>query len=671
MTLTLSSPIWKINGITKADAQKVEKLEINNIYDLLTYFPIQYKQIKVAKLKHLKGRNKIAVLLSGIVMSKAKHKPCKNGSIDNYFLFRPYHTVQKIWVNVFTNQPHDINRLQPIVLKGTFNPIYGGIVAYQVVETFGEKIIPPQIDALSNVYRTTKQAPASLIKHLVSLAYKQCQGLIKDEVPFGIRKKYRLQSARWTDYNLQFPKNEQSVQIARRTAKFNEAYHFQVHLQQLKAHRHLNKGIAIKFKPKILKNLRDRIPFTLTHSQKRSVNQLIIDLSRPYQTKRLLQGDVGSGKTIVAVFGILAVISAGYQVTIMVPTSVLAKQHYRNIKHALAKFHVNVGLLISGMKTRKRQWTLNRIYDGTFNLIIGTEALFQKDVFYHKLGFVIIDEQHLFGVKQRQALKNKGKGVNILSMTATPIPRTFAITLYGDMDSSKITEMPKGRRVIRTKWLNTNRVSKCYSLINKVIKKKQQIFIVAPLIKQSSKRKSHERSAVNVYQNLNKNTHYKVGLLDGQMSDSKKSKVIKAFKAHKYQLLVSTTVIEVGIDIADASLMIILNADHYGLAQLHQLRGRVGRSSNQAYCLLLAKSPSKTGVKRMHAMEKYHDGFKLSAIDLKMRGSGDIFGNIQSGMPNFKILQPFNSPTDEEIMSVAQIEASNVVNHRQNNKHYI
>lgn len=378
----------------------------------------------------------------------------------------------------------------------------------------------------------------------------------------------------------------------------------------------------------------------------------------PEHMNRLLQGDVGSGKTIVAAIVMYAAITARYQAALMVPTEVLAEQHFAKLSQLFADFPVRVALLTGSTTGKKRRDILADLASGEIDLIIGTHALIQDAVNYNSLGLVIIDEQHRFGVNQRRILQEKGLKPDLLSMTATPIPRTLAITTYGEMDVSTIDELPAGRQPITTTWIRKNQMDLALQRINEQLAQGSQVFAITPLIAESEK--IDLQNAEQLYQDLQQALGDKanVALLHGQMKPDEKDTIMRAFSDNIYQVLVSTTVVEVGVDVPNATVMLIMDADRFGLSQLHQLRGRVGRGKKAAYCILVANPKNDTGIERMQIMTETNDGFVLAQKDLELRGSGEIFGDRQSGMPNFKIGDPVG---DFTILEVAQQEAKQIL----------
>ncbi|WP_301009536.1 ATP-dependent DNA helicase RecG, partial [Ligilactobacillus agilis] len=400
--------------------------------------------------------------------------------------------------------------------------------------------------------------------------------------------------------------------------------------------------------------------FELTAAQKRVVNEICADMRRPAHMNRLLQGDVGSGKTIIAAIAMYAAVTAGYQATLMAPTEILAQQHADKLADLFEPLGVNVALLTSttSNKAKLRQELLAHLAKGEIDILIGTHALIQADVEFAKLGLVVTDEQHRFGVNQRKDLRQKGAKPDVLAMTATPIPRTLALTAYGEMDVSIIDELPAGRKPIKTSWVRKKQLKELWGFVAQQLELGSQAYVISPLIEESEA--IDLQNAKEVYANLAQlfKDRFRVGILHGQMKAAEKEAIMAAFKKHELDLLVSTTVIEVGVDVPNATVMVILDADRFGLAQLHQLRGRVGRGSKASYCLLVADPKTDYGKARMETMVQTNDGFIIAQKDLELRGPGDVLGSKQAGIPDFRVGDPI---ADLKILQIAQMEAQQVL----------
>lgn len=458
---------------------------------------------------------------------------------------------------------------------------------------------------------------------------------------------------------MHFPKDINEYKQALRRIKFEELFYFQMHLQLLKAqNKELTNGIAIPFKQQLVNQKIYQLPFTLTKAQKVSLEAILKDMSSGAHMNRLLQGDVGSGKTVIASLAMYAAYTAGFQSALMVPTEILAEQHYMSLRELFPD--LSIAILKSGMRVAEKKPLLKAIQNGSVDMIVGTHALIQDGVNYANLGLVITDEQHRFGVNQRRLFREKGENPDVLMMTATPIPRTLAITTYGEMDVSIINELPAGRKPIITRWVKHQQFDTVLEWLKKEVQKEAQIYVISPLIEESET--LDLKNAVALEEELKNyfSGQATVALLHGKMKNDEKEKIMQSFKAKDIDILVSTTVIEVGVNVPNATIMVIMDADRFGLSQLHQLRGRVGRGTKQSYVILVANPKTESGKERMTIMTKTNDGFELAEADLKMRGSGEIFGTRQSGIPEFKIADIVE---DFNIMEEARRVSSEIVSH--------
>lgn len=461
---------------------------------------------------------------------------------------------------------------------------------------------------------------------------------LDDCLPQSLKDNYKLLDIQEALEGVHFPSDVDHVKQARRRFVYEELLLFQLKMQAMKkVRKEQNKGISIPYNLHKLKDMIATLPYELTGAQKRVVNEICKDLKEPYRMNRLLQGDVGSGKTVVAAIGLYAAITGGYQGALMAPTEILAEQHAASLHEWLAPIGVRIALLTGSTKTKARRILLEQLREGEIDLLIGTHALIQPDVEFHHLGLVITDEQHRFGVEQRRILRDKGISPDVLFMTATPIPRTLAITAFGEMDVSIIDEMPAGRKEIETHWVKKELFNQTLKRMESELKAGKQSYVICPLIEESEK--LDVQNAVDVFEQLSLIFHqqYKVGLMHGRLHSNEKDEVMRSFSEGDIQVLVSTTVVEVGVNVPNATFMVIYDAERFGLAQLHQLRGRVGRGHDQSYCILLADPKSEEGKERMISMTETNDGFRLAEKDLELRGPGDFFGRKQSGMPEFKM----------------------------------
>ena len=498
---------------------------------------------------------------------------------------------------------------------------------------------------LSGILKKTWIKPLLLSKIVFNAFFTLFNsGYIFDEtLPNQFSEEYNLISKKDAISRINFPLKEEDIEISRKRLSFEELFYLELILALRRSvTKNERKGISFKTDiTPISENFKKALLFELTDAQKRVINEIYTDMKSETVMNRLLQGDVGSGKTIVSIFGMIAAIKSGYQSALMCPTEILAEQHYQSINSFIEKYNevsgesYKVSILIGGQKKKLRGEILQEIRLGKTNIIVGTHALIQESVEFQKLGFVVIDEQHKFGVMQRGKLKDKGLNPDVLVMTATPIPRTLSLTFYGDLDVSKIDEMPKGRVKIKTLLREEKDKNKIFDFVREEIANGRQAFVIYPLIDESEK--LDLKSAEENYKYLKKNVfpEFNVGMVHGRMLWYEKDEVMKDFKDKKIKVLVATTVVEVGIDIPNATIMIIEDAQRYGLSQLHQLRGRVGRGAEQSYCILIGKNLDDVSKKRLEIMVETTDGFKIAEEDLDIRGPGEFFGIRQSGMLNF------------------------------------
>lgn len=646
---SLSDSVATLAGVGPKRVQALKGLEIANINDLLTYFPFRYEDLQAKDPAELTDQAKVTLkgtVAGAPVLTRFGRK--KNRL--NFRLLLDEHTVIPV---TFFNQPWLKDKLEvgnEIVVYGRFDAKRQSLA--------GMKILASADSGMGSIYPANKEIRQGTIQKLVESAYAAYEPVIVDLIPEDLREQYRLLHRKQMIHDMHFPADANAAQAARRTAKFEEFYLFELRLQIVRQQDHTLHGQALHYDLPKLKAFIDSLPYELTRAQKKVVNEICFDLKRPVHMNRLLQGDVGSGKTVVAAIAMYAAITAGAQAALMAPTEILAEQHANNLAKLFADFPVNVALLTGATKAAARKTLLPQIKNGGVNLLIGTHALIQPEVAYQHLGLAVIDEQHRFGVNQRQALREKGQQPDVLAMTATPIPRTLAITAYGEMDVSVINELPAGRQPIKTTWIRSNQVDATLRQVKAELSTGSQAYVVTPLIEESEAVDMKNAEAIYARFKEQFEPDYKVGLLHGQMKDDEKNAIMTAFKANEFQVLVATTVIEVGVDVPNATLMIIYDADHFGLAQLHQLRGRVGRGKRASACILIADPKNQLAVERMTTMTSTTDGFVLSQKDLELRGPGDILGRKQSGVPDFKVGDPV---ADLNILSVAQQAAKETV----------
>ena len=554
----------------------------------------------------------------------------------------------------FFNQPwiaQNVEDGQEVAAYGTYDAAKASLT--------GMKVISKASNELDPIYPSSKQISAKTIRHLIEIAWADVRGTVGSLVPDKIRQKYRLLDRNTQIENMHFPADMEQAKLARRSIAFEEFFIFQMRLQLLKLADKNFSGEGINYDSKALNKFEAGLPFTLTVAQQKVVSEILKDQKRPVHMNRLLQGDVGSGKTVVAAIALYAVVTAGMQAALMAPTGILAQQHAINLASMFEKSGVDIRieLLTSGMKAAARRQLLEDLADGTIDILVGTHALLQPDVKFNHLGLAVIDEQHRFGVNQRAKLRENGVNPDILAMTATPIPRTLSITAYGEMDVSIIDQLPNGRKQIQTRKISHNQIDSAINFLKQQLSEGAQAYVVTPLIEESEA--LDVQNAQAMYEALQLELpNDTIGLLHGRLSNDEKKALMADFKRNKIQVLVATAVIEVGVDVPNASIMLIMDADRFGLAQLHQLRGRVGRGTRQSYTILVADPKTDYGRARLDAMVETTDGFLLAQKDLELRGSGDILGTKQSGVPEFAVGDPIK---DLKMMEVAQQEAISMV----------
>lgn len=528
----------------------------------------------------------------------------------------------------------------------------------EVLDSVGSNIESIKIGRVLPVYPLTEGVPADLVRQAVIAAIPYASQL-KEPLPAVLRKQYGLMGVKEAISNIHFPTDSDTLSSARRRLVFDEFFYLQLgFLQRRQMQKQAQNSAILAPTGKLIDQFNEILPFKLTNAQNRVINDILNDLQSSTPMNRLVQGDVGSGKTVVAIVAILAAIQSGYQGALMAPTEVLAEQHYRKLVGWFNLLHLPVELLTGSTTAKKRREIHAQLETGELPLLVGTHALIQDPVNFQRLGLVVIDEQHRFGVQQRAKLQQKGQSPHVLTMTATPIPRTLALTLHGDLDVSQIDELPPGRQQIHTSVLAGKERTQAYELIRREIAQGRQVYIVLPLIEESEK--LDLRSAIEEHQRLSESIfpEFKVGLLHGRMSSAEKDEALSAFRDNKTQIIVSTTVIEVGVDVPNATVMMIENAERFGLSQLHQLRGRVGRGSHQSFCLLMSSSKTEAAKQRLGVLEQSQDGFFISEMDMRFRGPGEVLGRRQSGLADFALASLVE---DQEVLNLARDAAEKVI----------
>lgn len=643
---SLNDPVTMLAGVGAKRADSLASLGIQTIEDLLTYYPFRYEDIQERNLNEILDQEKVT--LKGLVVSPPVMS--RFGYKKNRLQFRMMQDHAVFNVSFF-NQPY----LKDKVILSEEIAVYGKWDAKRK-SLNGMKILGSQaVDDFSPIYHVNKSIRQTTLVDLIRRGFEEYGDLIEENLPNGLVEKYRLLDRPTAVKSMHFPKNHEENHQAKRRIVFEEFFLFQMRLQGLKkSEKAETNGIEILYDIQRLKQFIQKLPFELTDAQKRVTNEICRDLRSPQHMQRLLQGDVGSGKTIVAAIALYAAVTAGFQGALMVPTEILAQQHMESLLQLFDMQEVKLALLTGSTKAKERRELLELLEQGEIDIVVGTHALIQEGVEFQHLGLVITDEQHRFGVNQRKVLREKGWRPDVLFMTATPIPRTLAITAYGEMDVSVIDELPAGRIPIETRWVRTPQLNSVLDWTWKELAKGHQMYVICPLIEESEA--LDVKNAVEIYEKLSAlfAPQYEVGLLHGKMKNQEKEAIMETFKENKMQILVSTTVIEVGVNVPNATVMLIMDADRFGLAQLHQLRGRVGRGSDASYCVLVANPKNELGIERMKIMTETNNGFVLSEKDLELRGPGEVFGFRQSGLPQFAIA---DLVTDSNILEVARDEA--------------
>ena len=642
--MNLHQPLSVLPGIGPKSAEKYKKLGIETVEDLLLYFPFRYEDFKSKNVLDLEDGEKAVV--SGLVATPA------NVQYYGYKRNRLRFTIKQgelVLAVSFFNQPYLADKIelgQTVAVFGKWDKAKGALT--------GMKLLAQVEDDLQPVYRLSQGVSQSALVKVIKTAFEAgLDQLLEENLPQILMDKYHLLSRRQAVRAMHFPKDLEEYKQALRRVKFEELLFFQLQLQVLKEeNRSVGQGIVLDWDEKKLKALQAKLPFTLTEAQERSLNEILADMRSPYHMNRLLQGDVGSGKTVVAGLAMYAAVTAGKQAALMVPTEILAEQHLQSLTSLFS--NLRILLLTGSLKAAERRERLDLIKSGQVDLVVGTHALIQEGVHFHDLGLVIIDEQHRFGVAQRRILREKGQNPDVLMMTATPIPRTLAITAFGDMDVSIIDQMPAGRKEIITRWVKHQQLNLVLDWLVKEIQKGSQAYVISPLIEESEALDLKNAIALEEELIAYFGDRVRIALLHGKMKGEEKEAIMQAFKQGEIDLLVSTTVIEVGVNVPNATVMIIMDADRFGLSQLHQLRGRVGRGDKQSYAVLVANPKTESGKRRMKIMTETTNGFVLAEEDLKLRGSGEIFGTRQSGIPEFQVANLIEDyPILEEARKVA------------------
>lgn len=613
----------EIKGIGPKNRKLLNKLNIYNSDDLINYYPFRYEILEKSNIEELEDKGK--VIIDGILENSPKV----------YYISRKLdkmsfslNTGSNLYSIVIFNRGFLKSKLvvgTEVTIIGTIDKKHHTITASDI--RFG-KLLNPKIEP---VYHTTYGLSGSMIHKYILNCLKESFD-IEDYIPDELIEEYHFWDKKRSIIQLHNPTSKESLKCASVRMKYEELFLFMLKMNYLKNNKENKRGLERTIDYNVVKEFINKLPFTLTVDQLKSIDDIYHDLCDKKRMNRLLQGDVGSGKTIVAIISMYMNYLSGYQSALMAPTEILAIQHYQNIKKLFGE-DIKVGLLTGKLKVKEKKELLKKLENGDIDMIIGTHALISEDVKYKNLGLVITDEQHRFGVNQRGNLKNKGITPDILYMSATPIPRTYALTLYGDMDISNIKTIPSGKKEIITTLKKESEMKDVLTSMLNELKNNHQIYVISPLIEESEKIDLENIYALEEKMNKAFGKYYKIGVLHGKMSNEEKEVIMSKFQNNEIQILISTTVIEVGIDVKNATMIVIWDAFRYGLSTLHQLRGRVGRNNLQSYCILVSNRETE----RLKILTQTCDGFKISEEDFLLRGSGDLFGIKQSGDMVFKV----------------------------------
>ncbi|MGU8956964.1 ATP-dependent DNA helicase RecG [Clostridium perfringens] len=650
--INIYDDIGLVKGVGPKLKERLNKVGIFTVLDLLLYFPRDYEFLNYDISLNGDTSDEKAILKCR-VQSYGSSIRTRNGKTLTTINFT-YNNLKVI--GKWFNQPYIKRNFilgNEYNLMGKFKKVNNTLEVINPLipckEANKSEILP--------IYTLKNGLTNKILVKLINEILKNM--IIKENLPDEIVKKYKLISLDKAIRSIHFPEGRGELQSAINRLKFQELFTYSLKIIMMKAHiKKENSGINFKMSP-LLKDLKESLPYTLTNAQSRTLREILMDQKRNIAMNRLVQGDVGSGKTLVALISMFNVYMNGYQTVLMAPTEILANQHYVEAKKYLDQFGVDIELLTGSTKEKEKKRIKEKIASGKEIMLIGTHAVIQDDVELNNLGLVVTDEQHRFGVEQRSRLINKNKRADVLVMTATPIPRTLSLYLYSDLDISIIDELPPGRKPIDTMLVDMNQRMKAYNFALKEVEKGRQFYIVSPLIEENEK--LNLNSVEKIYEEL-KNGIFKdvrIEILHGKMSGKDKDKIINTFKNGEIKGIISTTVIEVGVNVPNSTMMIIENAERFGLAQLHQLRGRVGRGEHKSYCILIANTKNDITRRRMEIMTESSDGFYIAEEDLKLRGAGEVFGMRQHGDEGFILA---NVVDDINILKCANHEAKLIVN---------
>ncbi len=662
----LDTPIQYIKGVGPQKSQVLTRLGIETVSDMLYYLPFRYEdRSNFTTVSNLEAGAFATV--KGEIKTLGNVRTKRGIDIFQLVLDDGTGAICGVWFN----QPY----LRKFFKTGQRMVMYGKVEKYDRL-----RIHHPQYEILKSddrdsihvgrivpIYHLTQELAQRGLRTIAYHTVSQYGRHLEDMLPTKLRARNRLVDINFAVRNIHFPKTEDNLKRSYKRIVFDEFFLLQLAIAIKKSQAKTGKGVSHKIDKKRASDFIKGLPFELTEDQRRAMETIEKDMGSPRPMNRLIQGDVGSGKTVIAAYALLLTVTNGYQGALMAPTEILAEQHYVTLSQILMPYDVGVVLLIQGLSPRAKEEALGELRDGRADVVVGTHALIQKGVGFKRLGLVVIDEQHKFGVAQRAKLQVGDKAPDTLLMTATPIPRTLALTVYGDLDISIIKGLPPGRGEVTTYWVSDSQREKVYNFLREEVAKDRQAYIVYPRLEEtdSSDVKAakfmHEELKERVFKDL------RVELIHGRMTAGQKESVMKDFKEGDIDILVSTVVVEVGIDVSNATVMVIENAERFGLSQLHQLRGRIGRGSHESYCILISDPAKDDAQKRLEAITEAQDGFQIAEEDFKFRGPGDIFGTRQHGLPEIRFGDVVG---DMEIMELARKEAFSFINSDPELKNY-
>ena len=678
------SPVSEMKGVGEGRAKSLKKLNILKVSDVLSHYPRDYEdRSRVTPIAELLPDENAVVIAR--IKDEAKTSYFKGMGVTKVKLYDASGSINAVWYN----QPYMKNNIKPGSVYAFFGKMTirkNGVRELQSPEMEKIESIPKNENTENNenagnignaenigntetakggrwqgglvpVYPLSAGLSQKVFRKIVRDALEICEGNIKDSLPFPVRKEYKLAGKEFSVKNIHLPESPESCELARERLVFEELFMLQTALLRLKEE-NISDKTGIRMEKTDMGPFFDSLPFSFTPAQKRVFDEMEGDMLSGRVMNRLVQGDVGSGKTAVAMAAAYMAVKNGFQAVMMAPTEVLAQQHYESFKAVFEPLGINTEVMTGGQKTSRKKAALAAAASGEADIIVGTHALIQEKTEFKNIGLVITDEQHRFGVRQRQTLAGKGESPHVLVMTATPIPRTLALILYGDLDISVIDSLPPGRQTIDTFAVNSSYRQRIYNFTKKEIEKGRQAYIICAMVEENEK---VEAESVLKYAEELKDTvlgDKRIAVVHGKMKSEEKDGILKAFAAGETDVLVSTTVIEVGINVPNATVMIIENAERFGLAQLHQLRGRVGRGSEKSYCILISDNKSEITRQRLKTMTSTTDGFKISETDLKLRGPGEFFGTRQHGLPSLRIANLYR---DMAVLKNAQKAAQELI----------